>query len=124
MSIAIERLKKLVVNFKREEEIYIRASSHYNEESCRLEFIDKFFTAFGWDVGNEAGLSANTKEVVVEKTVENGKIPDYTFTLKGVSKFFVEAKKPSVDILNNKETAFQARKYGWNAKHGSMIPNL
>lgn len=121
MSIAIERLKKLVANFKREEAIYIRASSRYNEESCRIEFIDKFFTAFGWDVGNEAGLSANTKEVVVEKTVENGKIPDYTFTLKGVSKFFVEAKKPSVDILNNKETAFQARKYGWNAKHGFVV---
>ena len=115
MSVEIEKIEKLVANFKRQEATYIQASSCYNEESCRLEFIDKLFVAFGWDVGNEAGLSANTKEVVVEKAVENGKIPDYTFTLKGVSKFFVEAKKPSVDILSNKDTAFQARKYGWNA---------
>ena len=121
MSVEIEKIEKLVANFKRQEATYIQASSCYNEESCRLEFIDKLFVAFGWDVGNEAGLSANTKEVVVEKAVENGKIPDYTFTLKGVSKFFVEAKKPSVDILSNKDTAFQARKYGWNAKHGFVV---
>ena len=121
MAVEIEKLKRLVEKFKREEPSYVRATSRYNEESCRLEFIDKLFAAFGWDVGNEAGLSAATKEVVVEKTVENGKIPDYTFTLKGVSKFFVEAKKPSVDILNNIETAFQARKYGWNAKHGLVV---
>ncbi len=121
MTVDIEKLKRLVENFKREESTYVRAASRYNEESCRLEFIDKLFAAFGWDVGNEAGLSAATKEVVVEKTVENGKMPDYTFTLKGVPKFFVEAKKPSVDILNNVETAFQARKYGWNAKHGLVV---
>ena len=121
MSVAIEKLKRLVANFKRHESTYVRSTSCYNEESCRLEFIDKFFAALGWDVGNEAGLSASTKEVVVEKTVENGKIPDYTFTLKGISKFFVEAKKPSVDILNDKKAAFQTRKYGWNAKHGLAV---
>lgn len=121
MSVDVEKLKRLVSNFKREESSYVRTTSRYNEESCRLEFIDKLFAAFGWDVGNELGLSSTTKEVVVEKTVENGKIPDYTFTLKGVPKFFVEAKKPSVDILSNVETAFQARKYGWNAKHGLTV---
>ena len=81
MAVEIEKLRRLVANFKREESTYVRAASRYNEESCRLEFIDKLFAAFGWDVGNEAGLPAATKEVVVEKTGENGKIPDYTFTL-------------------------------------------
>ena len=121
MAVDNKQLKKLVENFKRLEPSCVHASSHYNEESCRLEFIDKFFSALGWDVGNESGLSAATKEVVVEKSTEEGKIPDYTFTLKGVSKFFVEAKKPAVDILSNADTAFQARKYGWNAKHGIVV---
>lgn len=47
--------------------------------------------------------------------------PDYTLTLNGVSKLFVEAKKPSVDIVVETEPAIQARKYGWNANHAMVI---
>lgn len=57
------------------------------------------------------------KEVVVEQFSNSAEIPDYTLTLNGVSKIFVEAKKPSVDITVEPEPAMQARKYGWNAKH-------
>lgn len=42
-------------------------------------------------------------------------------TLKGVTKFFVEAKKPAVDILNATGPAFQAKKYGWNANHKIVV---
>ena len=45
----------------------------------------------------------------------------YTLTLNGVSKLFVEAKKPSVDITIEFEPAMQTRKYGWNANHALSI---
>jgi len=38
-------------------------------------------------------------------------------TLRGVAKFFVEAKKPAVDITRIADPALQTRKYGWNANH-------
>lgn len=47
--------------------------------------------------------------------------PDYTLTLNGVSKLFLEAKKPSVDIVMETELAIQARKYGWNANYAMVI---
>lgn len=47
--------------------------------------------------------------------------PDYTLTLRGVAKLFVEAKKPAVDITRDSAPAIQARKYGWNAKHKLVV---
>ena len=38
-----------------------------------------------------------------------------------MSKLFVEAKKPSVDITIECEPAMQTRKYGWNANHALAI---
>ena len=42
-------------------------------------------------------------------------------TLRGVQRFFVEAKKPAVDITVDPIPAVQARRYGWNAKHKIVI---
>ena len=42
-------------------------------------------------------------------------------TLNGVSKLFVEAKKPAVKITEDSGPAIQARRYGWNAKHKLSI---
>ncbi|MBU0717399.1 MAG: N-6 DNA methylase, partial [Planctomycetes bacterium] len=44
------------------------------------------------------------------------KAPDYGFRIGGVRKFFVEAKKPSVDIKADAGPAFQLRRYAWSAK--------
>ena len=51
----------------------------------------------------------NIKKVVVERFSNYSERPDYTLTLNGVSKLFVEAKKPSVDIVVETEPAIQAR---------------
>lgn len=79
------------------------------------------YGSFGWDVHNEKGTSPQYKEVVVEKFSNSGDRPDYTLTLNGVSKIFVEAKKPAVNIKEESEPAIQARRYGWNAKHKLSI---
>ena len=44
------------------------------------------------------------------------KAPDYAFRIGGMRKFFVEAKKPAVNIEYDIYPAFQLRRYAWSAK--------
>ena len=44
------------------------------------------------------------------------KAPDYSFRIAGHRKFFLEAKKPAVNIKENWEPAYQLRRYAWTAK--------
>ncbi len=91
----------------------------YNETQVRIEFIDPLFKALGWDVDNKKGFSEAYKEVVHEDAIKIGgatKAPDYSFRVGGIRKFFLEAKKPSVDIKGDIHPAYQLRRYAWSAK--------
>lgn len=116
---AKNNLKELINRFKVNYEFY--NNSKYNESECRLEFIDEFLKDFGWDVQNSNGKSPNLKEVVVESYEQELGKPDYTMTFNGIPTFFVEAKKPAVNILDNSDCSFQTRRYGWSAKHRISI---
>ncbi len=118
---SIDRLKQLIVQYKKSMSYYHDAKNAYNETECRDEYISPLLECFGWDVHNKKGKLPQYKEVVVEKFSNSSERPDYTLTLNGVSKFFVEAKKPSVDITIEFEPAMQTRKYGWNANHALAI---
>ncbi|KPV52014.1 hypothetical protein SE17_17980, partial [Kouleothrix aurantiaca] len=90
----------------------------YNETQTRQEFIDPLFGALGWDIGNRGGAAAAFREVVLEYSMKIGdktKAPDYLFQLGGTPKFFVEAKKPSVNLKDDTSPAFQLRRYAWSA---------
>jgi adenine-specific DNA-methyltransferase len=90
----------------------------YKEAQVRIEFIDKFFKALGWDVNNKEGFSEQFKEVISEDAIKiegNTKAPDYAFRIGGQRIFFVEAKKPSVSLKDNPEAAYQLRRYAWNS---------
>ncbi|AEF84892.1 conserved hypothetical protein [Treponema primitia ZAS-2] len=94
-------------------------SSGYDESNARTDFIDKFFEMLDWDVRNEQGFSENYREVIREDKVKidgQQKAPDYCFRIGGMRKFFVEAKKPGVNIKDNPEPAFQIRRYAYTAK--------
>ncbi|MBC8180404.1 N-6 DNA methylase, partial [candidate division KSB1 bacterium] len=57
--------------------------------------------------------------VVHEDAIKVGqatKAPDYSFRVGGVRKFFLEAKKPSVDIKKEIHPAYQLRRYAWSAR--------
>ncbi len=89
----------LIERFERNLDAY--RSGHYNETQVRLEFIDPLFKALGWDIYNEQGIAEAYKDVVHEATVKVGgstKAPDYSFRTGGTRKFFLEVKKPSVDL--------------------------
>jgi len=118
MHSAKAKLASLVARFKKEESRYCAASSLYSETEARTEFIDPLFSCLGWDMNNSEGCANSIKDVVREEsqpTETSAKRPDYTFRIAAQRKFFVEAKKPAVDICTHKESAFQLRSYGWTA---------
>lgn len=115
-------IQKLVETFEQNLNDY---RTHKNETELRREFLDKFFTALGWDVDNLQGAREADKEVAHEFSVEiegQQKKADYAFRIKRDSSiaekfdFLVEAKKPSVKIESSVDAAFQIRRYGWSAK--------
>ena len=117
----LDRLKNLIKKYHENMKYYHDTKNAYNETECRDEYINPLLECFGWDVQNAQGKLPQYKEVVVERFSNSAERPDYTLTLNGVSKLFVEAKKPSVDIVVEEEPAIQARKYGWNANHAMVI---
>ncbi len=52
MEKAFALIKQLVADFKAQESAYL--SPLYQESQVRQDFIDKFFTALGWDVNHNA----------------------------------------------------------------------
>ena len=114
---APKEIVDLVERFESNLESY--KSGHYNETQVRREFVDPFFKALGWDIDNEQGFAEAYKDVIHEDAVKVGtttKAPDYSFRIGGQRKFFLEAKKPSVDIKDDIHPAFQLRRYAWTMK--------
>lgn len=94
-------------------------SGNYNEFQLRKQFLDPLFEALGWDMANSQGLAPQYRDVIHEDAIKIGphvKAPDYAFTLHGQRKFFLEAKKPSVNIKADIAPAYQLRRYAWSAK--------
>lgn len=92
----------------------------FNETQVRNEFLDPLFEVLGWDIRNMSGKKTNEREVLLEESLKanaatHSKKPDYTFRLFGERKFFLEAKKPCVDISTDDNPAKQIRRYGYTA---------
>ncbi len=107
----------LVEHFDRNRDAY--RSGQYNETQLRQEFLNPFFEVLGWDVNNKQGYAEAYKDVIHEDAIKVGgatKAPDYCFRIGGTRKFFVEAKKPSVNLKDEITPAFQLRRYAWSAK--------
>ena len=113
---APSEIRELIERFELNLAAY--TSGSYNETQLRREFIDPFFKALGWDVDNAAGHAEAYKDVIHEDAIRIGgamKAPDYCFRIGGTRKFFVEAKKPAVDIAGDAAPAYQLRRYAWSA---------
>lgn len=112
-----EVILKLIERFHDNYDAYRRPE--YNETQTRREFIDPLLKALGWDVDNEKDYSEQFKEVIHEDAIKIGgvtKAPDYSFRLGGKRLFFLEAKKPSVNLKEDPAPAYQLRRYAWTAK--------
>jgi type I restriction-modification system DNA methylase subunit len=114
---APQEVSDLVDRFTEHADAY--RSGAYNETQLRREFVDPMFKALGWDMDNVSGYAEAYKDVIHEDAIKIGgatKAPDYCFRIGGTRKFFLEAKKPSVDIKGDAHPAFQLRRYAWSAK--------
>lgn len=110
----------LVANFRAHVKAY--KSKDTKEAEIRQQFIDPFWRALGWDVGDTRGAGPTEAEFIIEKNVETvdagglrSRRPDYLFRLGGFARFIVEAKKPAIDIDDDRDAIFQAKQYAWNS---------
>ena len=127
IQIAFEHTQELIEHFEAGIGHYL--SPNYQEAEVRKEYIDKFYAALGWDVNHDRQKNPFAQEVKIEKAQRQQgglgqKRADYAFFLEPNFKqelFFVEAKKPSRTLRQNKDDYFQTAKYGWNAGTGVSI---
>ena len=95
----------------------------YQEAETRKDFIDPLLKALGWDIDHEHQRNPYEQEVKVEKSVTTNnahaqKRADYAFYLAPNFhdvRFYVEAKKPSIALINSTDSFFQTLRYGYSA---------
>lgn len=120
-SVAHERLLELIEYFRANADFFQQAT--YSEAQARKDFIDPLLKALGWDVDHEREHNPYEQEVKVERSLTIGaaraqKRADYAFYLAPNfrdPRFFVEAKKPSVDLTHSADAHFQIWRYGYSA---------
>ncbi len=118
--IAYEKIRELVEKFEEYKNTY--KSATYNETQVRNEFINPFWEALGWDIYNKENCPPSRFQVIHEATIKQRKGSkkervDYKFQRETNKTFFVlEAKKPFVNVFEDKYPAFQLKKYGWNER--------
>jgi len=113
----IKNITELVEKFSRNIDEY--KNPKYNETSVRIEFVNPFWEALGWDVHNKSGYALAFRDIIHEDEVRVGhttKAPDYSFRIGGKRIFFLETKKPSVDLKHDPAPAFQLRRYAYSAR--------
>ncbi|MDP2279468.1 MAG: N-6 DNA methylase [Nitrospirota bacterium] len=108
-----EKLQSLIAKFEKDKAHYV--SKGYPEAQVRLDFLNPFFKALGWDIENKAQKPPHERDVIVELSPEATGRPDYNFRINGATKFFVEAKAPSV-ALDDINHILQAKSYAWSTK--------
>jgi adenine-specific DNA-methyltransferase len=108
-----EELQSLISKFEKDKNYYL--SKGYPEAQVRIDFINPFFESLGWDIENKSQKPPHERDVIVELSPETTKRPDYNFRINGITKFFVEAKPPSV-VLDDVNHILQAKSYAWSTK--------
>lgn len=97
-------------------------SKDFQETEARSRFIDPFFQALGWDF-EQTHLPKHLWDVHREYRQKDNsmtKKPDYGFNINGKLKFFVEAKAPSVSLVE-KDPVFQAKRYAFSTNGKAPI---
>lgn len=90
------RLSELADRFEKE----IKAHD-LDETTVRVQYINPLLGFLGWDPLNEEGLPPSDVDVIHEDSIlidGHRKAPDYAFLTNGNRRFFLEAKRPSVNL--------------------------
>ena len=103
-----------------QQNIYDLTDERFGETNTRTNFIDEFFRALGWDIKNHKEVDREFSQRDKSKNSGTKKI-DYAFKIDGKVKLFVEAKKPKVDLKNDKEAIYQAKRYAYSSNGRAPI---
>lgn len=141
----LDAVRRLVDQFRDRYDYY--CSSQYDETTTRERWINPLFEALGWDVLDhedrggrdvlyhvrtvaEVSIAGEDKwdEDLSEAELAERRprilIPDYSFRLDGVGRFFVEAKSPHLS-LQSRSPVYQLKEYAWNHEIGvSLLTNF
>ena len=98
----LDRIKILVEKYNQKE--VSGELKHFSESQVKKDFIEPLFEALGWN-------TRDSSEVSAEENIA-GKRADYGFRINGITKFYLEAKSPKID-LNNSEFIRQAVNYAY-----------
>jgi type I restriction-modification system DNA methylase subunit len=82
----------------------------HGETNIRSNYIDVFFEALGWNMKSHYDVVREFSQVDTSGT----KRVDYAFKVNGKLKFFVEAKEASIDLVNDKDAIYQAKRYAYS----------
>ena len=88
----------------------------YDESTLRMEYLNPFFRALGWDVDNDLGHPPHMRQVRVEYPAQDGtasRRADYAFRVGGMDRFVCEAKKFPERL---DQAHFQAQNYAFNLR--------
>lgn len=92
-----ENLHSLVAKFEQDKNHYLQKG--YPEAQVRIDFLNPFFDALGWDMENKAHKPPHDRDVIVELSPETSLRPDYNFRINGSTKFFVEHTKFCMSLI-------------------------
>ncbi|GBE04599.1 type IIS restriction enzyme Eco57I [bacterium BMS3Abin10] len=112
------KLQNLVAKFEKDKTHYL--SKGYPEAQVRIDFLNPFFKALNWDIENKSQKPPHDRDVIVELSPETTGRPDYNFRINGDTKFFIEAKAPSI-ALDDVNHILQAKSYAWSTKEVSFV---
>jgi type I restriction-modification system DNA methylase subunit len=85
---------------------YAQVQRDYQEANTRKDFILPLFEALGWD-------TALVDEVFEERRAASGAV-DYAFRIRGVSRFYLEAKPLRAELSSNPDWVKQAVTYAYS----------
>src|SRR3989344_9206433 len=110
---AKREIKKLVERFDQKNPSELKAM---NEETVKKNFILPLFKWLGWNVDSD---DVSAEEDIFKKRV------DYGFKINGMTKFFLEAKKPYEDVLGDVDHIRQAINYSyWKSVTWAVLTNF
>lgn len=92
----------------------------HGETNIRSNYIDVFFEALGWNMKSHYDVVREFSQVDTSGT----KRVDYAFKVNGKLKFFVEAKEASIDLVNDKDAIYQAKRYAYSTNGRAPIAIL
>jgi len=106
-------IKELVKKYEQKSPSELKSM---NEETVKKNFILPLFRYLGWDVDSD---DVSAEEKISKKRV------DYGFKINGMTKFFLEAKKPSEDVITDVDHIRQAINYSyWQSVTWAILTNF